>query len=123
MHEVTRIKKADGTSKPQPIVAFKGIVSMVAAQADNGPPIEGAVSVSIIFVLPRPKTMMWKRRPMPRVRHIIKLDRDNLDKAVLDAIGKRLWKGDCQVCAGTNEKWIAAGDEQPHVTIVIEELE
>ena len=36
-----------------------------------------------------------------------KPDRDNLDKAVLGAIGKRLWKDDGQVCAGTIEKWIS----------------
>ncbi len=54
--------------------------------------------------------------------HTGRPDRDNLDKAVLDAMKGLIFRDDAQVCAGTIEKWIAAGDEQPHVTIVIEEL-
>lgn len=33
------------------------------------------------------------------------------------------WIDDAQVCAGYIEKWIAAGDEQPHVWMRIRSLD
>ncbi len=105
-----------------PVDVFKSTVQMAIGSAYHGKPLEGPFGVSIVFVFPRPASMMWKRKPMPRVRHTGRPDRDNLDKAVLDAMKGLIFRDDAQVCAGTIEKWIAAGDEQPHVTIVIEEL-
>jgi len=105
-----------------PVDVFKSTVQMAVSAAYSGKPLEGPFSVSIVFVFPRPKSMVRKRRPMPRERHAQKPDRDNLDKAVLDAMKGLIFRDDAQVCAGSIEKWIAAGDEQPHVTIVIEEL-
>lgn len=121
--KATRINGFTRVYNPKgPVDAFKATVRMAVQQAYQGPPIESPLSVSIIFVFPRTKDLIWKRRPMPRVRHAKKPDRDNCDKAVLDALNKLIWLDDSQVCAGSIEKWIAAGDEQPHVTIVIEEL-
>lgn len=105
-----------------PIKAFKATVRMAAQSAYNGPPLEGALQVDCVFVFPRSKAMIWKRKPMPRVRHTKKPDRDNCDKAVLDALNGLLWRDDCQVCAGELEKWIASGDEQPHVIIRVKEV-
>lgn len=56
---------------------------------------------------------------MPRLPHAKKPDRDNLDKAYLDALRGLLWIDDAQICDGRIEKWIAAGDEQPHVLITV----
>jgi Holliday junction resolvase RusA-like endonuclease len=75
-----------------------------------------------LFVFPRTKSQIWKSRPMPRIWHAKKPDRDNCDKAVLDALSGLLWLDDSQVCSGTIEKWIAAGDEQPHVVVTVTEL-
>lgn len=105
-----------------PVDVFKSTVAMSVSRAYQGKPLESPFSVSIVFVFPRPSSMMWKRKPMPRARHSTRPDRDNLDKAVLDAMKGLVFRDDAQVCAGSIEKWIAAGDEQAHVTIVIEEL-
>lgn len=110
------------TPKDHPVQAFKASVRLSAKQHHQGAPLDGPLQVDCMFVFPRPKSMVWKRKPMPRVRHSKKPDRDNLDKAVLDALNGLLWRDDCQVCAGTLEKWIAAGDEQPHVKVTIREL-
>jgi len=122
VYDVTSIKSADGTRKPHPIVVFKATVRLAAEREYQGPPLTGPLRVDIVAVFPRPANRTWKTKPMPRERHIKKPDRDNLDKAVLDALNGLAWVDDCQICAGGIEKWIAAGDEQPHVVITIEEL-
>jgi Holliday junction resolvase RusA-like endonuclease len=60
---------------------------------------------------------------MPRLPHDKKPDRDNLDKAFMDALKGLAWLDDAQVCQGEIRKWIASGYEQPHVTVRIETLE
>lgn len=106
-----------------PVADFKASVRMAANQAFTGAPLSGPLRVDCVFVFPRTKGQQWKKRPMPRLPHTKKPDRDNIDKAVLDALTGILWVDDCQVCAGSLEKWIAAGDEQPHVKVTVTELE
>lgn len=60
---------------------------------------------------------------MPSIRHIKKPDRDNLDKAVLDALTGIFWIDDCQVCDGRIRKRIASGDESEGVFVSISVLE
>ena len=105
-----------------PVDAFKAGVRLAASQAFSGAPLEGPLRVDSVFVFPRPKHMIWKTKPMPRVWHAKKPDRDNVDKAVLDALTGLLWRDDAQVCAGGQEKWIASGDEQPHVVVTVTKL-
>lgn len=123
MHTPTSIKQADGSRKAHPIVAFKATVRMAFEREYQGAPFAGPLRCDLVFVLPRPKNLIWKTRPMPRAFHASKPDRDNLDKAVMDALKGLAWNDDAQVCQGAIEKWIAAGDEQPHVVIRICELE
>lgn len=122
-HPVTTIKNADGSRKPHPIVAFKATVRQVVTESYSGPPLTGPLKVSAAFVFPRTKGQIWKRKPMPRLRHTKKPDRDNCDKALCDALTGILWVDDCQICAGSLNKWIAAGDEQPHVRLIVETIE
>ncbi len=102
-----------------PVDAFKATVRLAAAEVYRGPPLDGPVCVNLVFTFPRPKSMIWKIKPMPRLRHAKKPDRDNLDKAVLDALTGLMWRDDAQVCDGSITKWIAAGDEQPGVEITV----
>src|SRR5690606_28628451 len=105
-----------------PIHSFKATVRMAAQAAYNGPPLECPVRCDVTFVFPRQQNKVWKTRDMPRYWHTKKPDRDNLDKAVMDALSGLLWRDDCQVCYGTIQKYHAAGDEQPHVEILVSEL-
>ena len=111
------------TPKNAPVNAFKALVAMAAAEAYRGPPLEGPVSLAVVFVLPRPGNRIWKKRAMPRERHAKKPDRDNLEKSLKDALSGIIWRDDSQVCAGDVQKWIAAGDEQPHVEVTVIPLE
>ena len=105
-----------------PVDAFKARVRIAARQAYSGDLLRGPLRVDSEFVFPRTKGQMWKRKPMPRMRHDKKPDRDNLDKAVLDALTGQLWFDDAQVCDGRIQKWIAAGDELHGVIITVTRL-
>lgn len=99
---------------------FKATVRMAAAEAYSGAPLDGPLRLSVVFVFPRPGRLIWKKRPMPRVPHCSKPDRDNCEKSLLDALKGQVFIDDAQVCCGEVQKVYAAGDEQPHVSVVIE---
>lgn len=111
----------EGSSKrPHPAVEFKASIRHAVGEGYTGPPLQGPIRVDVEAVFPRPKSKVWKRRPMPRLYHTAKPDRDNLDKCCLDALTQSGMIGDdCQVCVGLVEKYIAAGGERPHVVIRI----
>lgn len=102
-----------------PVDAFKATVKLAASKVFRGPPLVGPLRVDVEFVFPRTKSQIWKTKPMVRIPHAKKPDRDNLDKSVLDALTGLLWQDDAQVCDGRIAKWIAAGDEQPGVTVIV----
>lgn len=83
----------------------------------NPSPLTGPVTVHLYFVMPRPKALFWKSRPMPRIPHAKKPDVDNLAKSVLDACNELLWRDDSQICELKIEKCIASGCESPYTLI------
>lgn len=123
IHEVTHVKGSDGTRRMHPIAAFKASVRMATQSVHTGAPLDIPLRIDVTFVFPRPDRLIWKTKPMPRVPHTGKPDRDNCDKAVLDALKGTLFVDDSQVCCGYLEKWVASGYEQPHVMLRIRDLE
>lgn len=84
-------------------------------------PLEGPVSVAIDFLMPRPKRLMRKKDPDGRIPAPAKPDRDNLEKAVLDALTTDgWWRDDAQVVAGEVRKLYHAKDEAPGAELVIQ---
>ena len=88
-------------------------------------PLEGPVEVRILAVLPRPKALcaVSKRTGLPlahpgRRWHTGKPDKDNIEKAVLDAMSD-WWMDDAQVCVGCTIKQVAAFREEPHYEIMV----
>lgn len=110
------------TPKNHPVQQYKRDLQIACQSVYQGEPLTGPLQVDFVFVMPRPVRMTWKRRPMPRERHAVKPDKDNIAKATQDALTGLLWKDDSQICAGSTEKWIAAGDEQPHVIVRVFQL-
>ncbi len=107
------------TPRNAPVNDFKFMVRETARLMRPGePPLEGPLMVVLTFVLPRPASMIWKKRPMPRVPHDKKPDADNLAKSTLDALCV-LWRDDAQVADLQVKKLIAAGDETPKVTVYV----
>jgi Holliday junction resolvase RusA-like endonuclease len=83
-------------------------------------PLAGPIAVDLIFRLPRPKSHFNRHglKPGKPYYHTAKPDRDNLDKAVLDALTKvGMWHDDAQVCRGSIAK---AYGPVPGVHVTIE---
>ena len=110
------------SGKTHPIAAFKAAVQLAYWQTCSLKPYMFQIRCDCVFVMPRPQRLLRKIDPSERIPHCQKPDRDNLDKAVLDALTGIAWIDDCQVHAGCIEKWFAAKDEQPHVRITIERV-
>lgn len=106
-----------------PVHAFKAAVQIAAKSAYQGPPLSGPLEVRMLFLLPRPKAMQWKKREMPRAWHITRFDVDNLAKSVLDALKGLTWGDDAQVASASLVKMYASGNEQPGVEVQITRLE
>ena len=135
-----------GTAKPQPrgkpynrgshagvydpgtAAGWKALVLQQARATPGFPdsPLEGPLRIQTRFFLRRPKRLCRKRDPhgpIPHgpIPHGVKPDRDNLDKAVLDALKQAgLYTDDCQVCQGPPEKWYCERGGVPRAEIVVE---
>lgn len=109
------------TPTKHPVNALKSAIQVAARAVYQGAPLEGALRLTLTFILPRPKAMCWKKRPTPRARHVCKPDVDNLTKPV-DCLTGLLWRDDSQIAELHVEKYIAAGDEAPGVEVVIDVL-
>lgn len=103
-----------------PVNEFKATVRLAAREQYQGAAIAEPLAMRVVAVFPRPKALCWKSRPTPRLPKASKPDADNVAKAVMDALSGTTFVDDAQVASLHVEKWIAAGDEQPHVQVVIE---
>ena len=90
---------------------------MQAAKVGNGWHFTSeAVSVSITFAMPRPKSHSGAKglKPSAPVAHVGKPDVDNLAKLILDQLTRsgNVWRDDSQVVSLTVHKFWATGAEQ-----------
>jgi Holliday junction resolvase RusA-like endonuclease len=102
-----------------PVYKFRNAVRAAAYLAHRGKPLTGPLRIDLEILLQRPKSMIWKTRPMPRELHVTKPDRDNLEKAIFDAMKGVIFLDDGQICDGRTRKLIAAGDERPGALITV----
>jgi Holliday junction resolvase RusA-like endonuclease len=122
----TTVKTASGLRKEHPSASWKMIVRTEAQRAWGGSaPWEGPLRVDLTFVFPRPKAHFRSNgelKPFAPYWHTGKPDRDNSDKAVLDALTDLgLWGDDQQVCDGRIKKVYASASVQPGCLIRISE--
>lgn len=103
------------TPSKSPANDFKATVRMAAAQAYQGPPLEGPLAMTLVCVFP----CKSKRARKPKAT---RPDCDNLAKCAADALNGLLYVDDGQIVRLHVEKWHASGTEQPHVEILIEPL-
>lgn len=113
-----RVYTGNYTPAKHPVQQFKSDVRM-AVQRELAAPLDGPVELRVMFMLPRPKRMVWKRREMPRACHTARPDLDNLVKAVKDALNGIAWRDDSQVMSLSAGKCYASGHEHPGVEIEI----
>ena len=98
--------------------------AIMAATTREGLPAEpwiGPVRVTIEAFFERPQYLLKKSSPEGLIPHTTTPDRDNVDKAVLDALKEAgLVRDDAQVWAGGVTKWYVAKGCAPGVRIVAE---
>jgi len=97
----------------------KGWQELVAEAALGAMPsptlIDGPVSLSVSFYLPRPKSI--KARTVP---HVTKPDLDKLVRAVKDGLTRIVWRDDAQVVEVKAWKQYAPPTMTPHALITVE---
>lgn len=111
------------TPTRDPVNVYKASVQQAAQNQYQGSPLDGPLAVRLRFLLPRPKSLCWKKKPMPRRWHTRKPDAENMAKSTLDALSGLLWRDDAQVCSLWAEKLYASGAEQPGVIVQVNALE
>jgi Holliday junction resolvase RusA-like endonuclease len=86
-------------------------------------PLSCPICISIHFLLPRPKGMMWKKKDMPRVPNPHRPDIDNCIKTVIDSLNGIAYLDDGQITEIHAKKEYHAGNEGPKTIIKIEEIQ
>jgi Holliday junction resolvase RusA-like endonuclease len=96
--------------------------------------LTGPLRVDISFRMPRPKAHWRTGRNSGRLKdsapdfHTTKPDKDNLEKALVDALGafdscpSLLWVDDAQIADGRISKRYVRAGEEPGATVAIWEL-
>jgi len=84
-------------------------------------PIEGAIKMTVTFVMKRPASLNAKKFTTGRIPCAKRPDTDNLCKCLTDSlIG--FWEDDAQITELHASKWYAAKTEQPKIVITIESI-
>ncbi len=108
------------TQKSHPVNQYKADIRQ-AALAEGVPWLEGPVKLSWSAFFPRPKRLMRKKDPAGAVAHTGKPDRDNIDKAILDALSGVIFKDDKAIFCGLIAKYyLPKNDPTPCTLIEIE---
>lgn len=121
METYVRAKRA-GTSR-----SWKTLLQLTSRRFRPREPLSGPVYVSMAFFLKRPAKPDRDRKrtdpddPSGAFPHDSKPDRDNLDKAVLDAMTNDRWfADDAKVAAGEISKWYAGMGESTGARITVD---
>ena len=96
----------------------------VAMREHAGATIDGSISITMCFYMPRPKSHYRSGKyshilkDTAPAEHIQKPDVDNMAKAVMDALtGIQVWRDDCQVASlSTSKIW---ADDAPGMSLAI----
>ncbi len=105
---------------PSKTAKWEAYAAATMAQEWTGEPLRCPVQVTIEAVFSRPKSRVWKTKPMPRYPHVSRPDGDNCAKAVCDSLEKAgVLHNDSQVWVLHVVKWIADGHGQPHVRVIV----
>lgn len=98
---------------------WKGMIAQAIAE-NSVKTVENPTRIDITWLFPRPQRLLRKRDPEGRIPHVSKPDRDNLDKAVMDALVQlNVLSDDCIVWDGRLTKYYVAKGEAPGAIITI----
>lgn len=115
-----RRSKSGGVYNPATANGWKRAVEIAARPHLPPSPLIGPVCVDLDLLLPRPQRLYRKRGPAGEVPATCKPDRDNVDKATLDALtAVGMWRDDAQVCDGRIRKLYHAVGGKPGARITV----
>lgn len=120
LYTPTTVKSSSG-KRTHPAIVLKSCIKDAVESIHVGGVLTGPLKIEVTAVFPRPKSITWKTKPMPRELHTAKPDHDNVMKAICDALNEVLWKDDSQIAVSHIEMFVASGNEQPHVEISVYE--
>jgi len=103
------------------VATAKDAAAEAMAQAGLEKIEDGAVKLTIEFIMPRPKHYIWKT-PHAEPRHWKLPDRDNLEKALKDSFKGILWRDDAQVSEGPVSKRYARPGEACRAIVTVRAL-
>ncbi len=101
---------------------YEDHVAVCAQEVWPGPPLDVVVRVDVQAWFPRPKRMMWKKKPMLVAWCPSKPDRDNVDKIILDGLVNAgvLLDDNIVVTGGVSKRYVDGyGQEVPRVVITL----
>lgn len=108
-------KLAIGHHTPEQTRTWEGIAKSLAIDAMNGRiPLDGPVELKLDILFDIPSGWPEWKKELARggcLYPTVKPDKDNIEKAVKDALNGVVWKDDCQVVFGSQMKryGVAAG--------------
>ena len=111
-----RMTRSGHVYTPQTTHDAENVVRGYIKRAWDRPPLLGAVGVSMIFWLPKPKTV---KRSQPTGRP----DADNLAKLVMDAANRLLWQDDAQIVNLQVSKHYCSGGGEPGIDLEVVALD
>lgn len=105
---------------PDTADGWKKAIWVQATRVRPTTPYDGPVRVDAEFYFARPQRLEARKYPARPMLHTAKPDRDNLDKALLDALTEAgIFNDDAQVCAGGLAKFYVARGQAPGAVVRI----
>jgi len=87
------------------------------AEREFKKPLQGALHLEVTFFLPRPKTITWKKKPMPAIPNTKRPDLSNYVKAVEDGLNGVAYFDDGQIAQLSASKYYQEGGKGPWTQI------
>ena len=112
----------DASKKTKP---WQAAVANLAVMVYDGPILTGPVKLAVTFVIARPKYHWGTGRNARKLKdsaplHVLKSpDLTKLIRALEDALTGILWRDDCLVVSGRQDKRWAALDERPGAIVTV----
>jgi len=103
---------------PKKTRVFEAEVAAIAQQ-HFPQPLKGPVILNILFLLPRPKTLMRRKDPEDEIPHITRPDLDNLTKSITDGLNGVAYIDDRQIWRLNTSKLYHSKTGHPQIRIKI----
>ena len=113
-----RMGKYGNVYTPKDTQQYENLVKMVASQCFDKP-LDCPVELYIKFKLPRPRKLIWKKKPMPEMPHACRPDISNYIKSIEDGLNGIAFYDDKQIWKLTAEKVYHAGDDKPETIVKV----